>query len=103
GMPGTGASSPAPGPATGTAPFGARLAAAVAARESQIVLGIDPDPAKLWPAPAERIAEARAALAATLGVEALEPAVEAAVGADAVRHRRRPGGGRLHRQPAARP
>lgn len=29
--------------------FGDRLAAAVAARESQIVLGLDPDPARLWP------------------------------------------------------
>jgi orotidine-5'-phosphate decarboxylase len=33
-----------------TAPHaGDRLARAVAARESQIVLGLDPDPAKLWP------------------------------------------------------
>jgi orotidine-5'-phosphate decarboxylase len=30
-------------------PFGDRLAASVAARESQIVLGLDPDPARLWP------------------------------------------------------
>src|SRR5204862_2793436 len=30
-------------------PFGDRLAALVAERESQIVLGLDPDPAKLWP------------------------------------------------------
>jgi orotidine-5'-phosphate decarboxylase len=29
--------------------FGDRLAAAVAERESQLVLGIDPDPARLWP------------------------------------------------------
>jgi orotidine-5'-phosphate decarboxylase len=37
---------------TGTplAPFGDRLAARVAERRSQIVLGIDPDPAALWPA-----------------------------------------------------
>lgn len=51
-----------------TAGFGGRLAAAVAARESQIVLGLDPDPARLWPsalegvpaggAPAERAAAA---------------------------------------------
>jgi orotidine-5'-phosphate decarboxylase len=41
-VPGAGEPSPAPG-------FGARLAAAVTARESQIVLGIDPDPARLWP------------------------------------------------------
>src|SRR3954451_6151676 len=30
-------------------PFGDRLAAAVAARGSQIVLGLDPDPGRLWP------------------------------------------------------
>jgi orotidine-5'-phosphate decarboxylase len=30
-------------------PFGDRLARHVAVRESQIVLGLDPDPAKLWP------------------------------------------------------
>ena len=29
--------------------FGDRLASAVARRETQIVLGLDPDPAKLWP------------------------------------------------------
>lgn len=46
--------------------FGSRLAAAIAERESQIVLGLDPDPAKLWPgsdadsggAPAQRAAAA---------------------------------------------
>jgi len=43
--------------------FGDRLTEAVAARESQIVLGIDPDPAKLWPAAVEATSEARAALA----------------------------------------
>jgi orotidine-5'-phosphate decarboxylase len=32
--------------------FAQRLSDAVAARESQIVLGIDPDPARLWPAAA---------------------------------------------------
>ncbi|HET8536331.1 MAG TPA: orotidine-5'-phosphate decarboxylase [Solirubrobacteraceae bacterium] len=30
-------------------PFGDRLAARVAKRESQVVLGLDPDPARLWP------------------------------------------------------
>jgi len=30
-------------------PFGERLAARVAERESQLVLGLDPDPARLWP------------------------------------------------------
>ena len=59
---GVGDGSPAPGPAT----FGDRLARAVAARESQIVLGIDPDPARLWPGPLERTSEARAALAQAL-------------------------------------
>jgi orotidine-5'-phosphate decarboxylase len=66
-MPGAGDSSPAPGPVSGgagSAPrrFGQRLAAAVAARESQIVLGIDPDPARLWPLAAGGVAHARAAL-----------------------------------------
>jgi orotidine-5'-phosphate decarboxylase len=37
--------------------FGDRLADRVAARESQLVLGLDPDPARLWP-DALRIAEA---------------------------------------------
>jgi orotidine-5'-phosphate decarboxylase len=46
--------------------FGDRLAQAVAERESQIVLGIDPDPAKLWPAAVESTSEARARLASTL-------------------------------------
>jgi orotidine-5'-phosphate decarboxylase len=62
------------------APFGDRLTAAVAARESQIVLGIDPDPAKLWPVSADRVDAARSDLSAG---DVLEPAVEAAVGADA--------------------
>jgi orotidine-5'-phosphate decarboxylase len=44
-------------------PFGDRLAAAVAARESQIVLGVDPEPTRLWPQAVERSSEARAALA----------------------------------------
>src|SRR3954447_2898447 len=46
--------------------FGDRLAAAVAAKESQVVLGIDPDPARLWPAAVERSSEARAHLASML-------------------------------------
>jgi orotidine-5'-phosphate decarboxylase len=46
--------------------FGDRLAAAVSRRESQIVLGIDPDPARLWPAAVEGSSEARAHLASTL-------------------------------------
>src|SRR5688500_5660469 len=58
---GVGDGSPAPRPT-----FGDRLAAAVAARESQIVLGIDPDPARLWPHALERTSEARASLAQAL-------------------------------------
>ncbi|MHB1538972.1 MAG: orotidine-5'-phosphate decarboxylase [Solirubrobacteraceae bacterium] len=41
-------------------PFGDRLAAAVSARESQIVLGIDPDPSALWPR-ADQARQTRAA------------------------------------------
>ena len=37
------------GAAPDVAPFGDRLAERVLARESQVVLGLDPDPARLWP------------------------------------------------------
>ena len=48
--------------------FGDRLAALVAQRESQIVLGLDPEPARLWPeaaarAPADGVPAQRAAAA----------------------------------------
>jgi orotidine-5'-phosphate decarboxylase len=46
--------------------FGDRLAAAVEQRGSQIVLGIDPDPSRLWPEAVEGSSEARARLASTL-------------------------------------
>ena len=59
---GAGDGSSAPGPAT----FGFRLETAAAARESQIVLGIDPDPARLWPDALARTSEARAELAQAL-------------------------------------
>jgi orotidine-5'-phosphate decarboxylase len=39
-----------PVPAAHGAAFGERLAALVAERQSQLVVGIDPDPAALWPA-----------------------------------------------------
>jgi orotidine-5'-phosphate decarboxylase len=86
---GAGDGSPAPGLASG--PFGDRLAAAVAARESQIVLGIDPDPARLWAGALDRASEARAIMAQALAgaheaaraVTAGELAAsEAAIGAD---------------------
>ena len=50
--------------------FGDRLADRVAARESQLVLGLDPDPARLWPE-AIRLAD-------DSGGGAAEPAVRAA-------------------------
>jgi orotidine-5'-phosphate decarboxylase len=54
------------GGSPGPAHFGDRLAAAVAARESQIVLGVDPEPSRLWPEAVARASEARAALAHAL-------------------------------------
>ncbi len=38
--------------------FGERLSSHVAARASQLVLGLDPDPARLWPRAVERVAGA---------------------------------------------
>ena len=35
--------------ASGPPPFGDRVAHGVAARETQLVLGLDPDPERLWP------------------------------------------------------
>src|SRR5215211_7033378 len=80
----------APGPAPevrAPAPFADRLAAVVAARESQVVLGLDPDPARLWPqalhaapadgSPAERAAAAVAAHCRAL-IDAAGPACVAA-------------------------
>jgi orotidine-5'-phosphate decarboxylase len=71
-----------------SASFAARLVDAVARRESQIVLGIDPDPARLWPAasaaldagagaPAARAAAAVVAHCRAL-IEAVAPACVAA-------------------------
>jgi orotidine-5'-phosphate decarboxylase len=54
------------GEASSVVPFGDRLAAAVAERRSQVVLGIDPDPAKLWPDAVEGMAESRARLVMAL-------------------------------------
>ena len=50
--------------------FGDRLADRVAARQSQLVLGLDPDPCQLWPRALE--------LASTGGGESLPPAERAA-------------------------
>ncbi|HEY5286895.1 MAG TPA: orotidine-5'-phosphate decarboxylase [Solirubrobacteraceae bacterium] len=46
-----------PSPGEGSNHFGDRLAALVAQRESQIVLGLDPDPMGLWPTAVERVRE----------------------------------------------
>jgi orotidine-5'-phosphate decarboxylase len=51
--------------------FGDRLAAAVARRESQIVCGLDPDPARLWPGAGDVAAHCRAV------IEAVAPAAVA--------------------------
>lgn len=45
----------AAGATRGEQSFGARLASAIATRESQIVLGIDPDPSALWPSADTRV------------------------------------------------
>jgi orotidine-5'-phosphate decarboxylase len=56
----------AAGEASPGGPFGDRLAAAVAQRESQVVLGIDPDPARLWPDALDGMEESRARLVMAL-------------------------------------
>jgi len=57
---------PEPSEAPPPTPFGDRLARAVAARESQVVLGIDPDPDRLWPATLDGMAESRERLVLAL-------------------------------------
>ncbi len=47
--------------ASGSRSFGDRLAERVASRESQLVLGLDPNPSSLWPAAVERVDEAYSA------------------------------------------
>jgi len=68
-----------------SAPFGQRLALAVGARQSNVVIGLDPDPQRLWPdahraagdgSPEQRLA--RAVLAhCHLVIDAVAPAVVA--------------------------
>ena len=67
-------------------PFGDRLAAAVAARESQIVLGLDPDPARLWPTAERRVPEAQVRLA-----DALRAAADAGAAIRVARAQTEPG------------
>jgi orotidine-5'-phosphate decarboxylase len=61
-------------------PFGDRLAAAVGDRESQVVLGLDPDPARLWPE-GERAGEAAAGSPRERAAAAVLAHCEAAIGA----------------------
>jgi orotidine-5'-phosphate decarboxylase len=68
--------SPAPSAAPRRAPFADRLAEVVAGRESQVILGLDPDPARLWPqalreVPASGPAAERAARAVVAHCRAL--------------------------------
>lgn len=70
--------------------FGERLAAAVARRESQVVLGLDPDPARLWPEAVGDVAEAGPGDAAEIariasGVAAAAERAAAAVAAHCAR------------------
>src|SRR4051794_41482945 len=58
--------------------FGDRLAATVAARESQIVLGLDPDPARLWPE-ATRVGEQVGGTPAERAAAAVATHCEAAI------------------------
>ena len=54
--------------------FGDRLAAAVARRETQIVLGLDPDPARLWPGNESVLGHCRALIdAAAAACVAVKP------------------------------
>ncbi|MBI2691358.1 MAG: orotidine-5'-phosphate decarboxylase [Solirubrobacterales bacterium] len=53
-------------------PFGDRLAGLVEKRESQLVLGLDPDPAKLWPTQVETDDGATEAVAGATSTESRE-------------------------------
>jgi orotidine-5'-phosphate decarboxylase len=73
------------GEASPVTPFGDRLARAVAERESQIVLGIDPDPARLWPDAVDALAESRARLAMSLADVERSAALDLGAGGRAAR------------------
>jgi orotidine-5'-phosphate decarboxylase len=75
----------ATGEASPLTPFGDRLARAVAERRSQLVLGIDPDPAKLWPDAVDALAESRARLAMALADVERSAALELGSGGRAPR------------------
>ncbi|HEX6388943.1 MAG TPA: orotidine-5'-phosphate decarboxylase [Solirubrobacteraceae bacterium] len=62
---GSAGGAPAPSGGAAAIPFGERLAAAVAARETNIVVGLDPDPERLWPV---EVADAPGAPAVAMAV-----------------------------------
>lgn len=65
-------------------PFGDRLAAAVESRRSQVVLGLDPDPDRLWPVALDRIGDdADGVAAAELAADAVERHCAAVIDATA--------------------
>lgn len=64
-----------------TGSFPDRLAALVEARQSQIVLGLDPDPAALWPGSAEDVSPEDAGQAAALTGAAVARHCRAVIGA----------------------
>lgn len=64
--------------------FGDRLASKVAARQSQVVLGLDPDPAHLWPRAIELTGTADRAPAAPAARAALAVCEHCALAIDAV-------------------
>jgi len=79
----TGDALSAAGEASPATPFGDRLAAAVARRESQVVLGLDPDPERLWPMALDASVAARSGLVSALmdadrAARAVTPEVELA-------------------------
>ena len=53
-------------------PFGDRLAAAVLARESQVVLGLDPNPDRLWPVAVAAVGRSAGGDAAEIAAAAVE-------------------------------
>ncbi len=81
---------PAAGSGGGPAPlrFGDRLAERVAERSSQLVLGLDPDPARLWPRAIELVERGRAGTAVggpgNGSAAETDPAAPAALAARAV-------------------
>jgi len=62
-------------------PFGDRLAAAVQARKSQVVLGLDPNPDRLWPAAIAAVGQSAGADAAEIAAAAVDAHCRAVIDA----------------------